>query len=392
MNDVYKIYTSTFLMGIALAISVISTVYQLANGLSQTQIATISSLFFISYALLEIPTGGIADTYGHKKSVVWGLVAHGISILLIGILPDFRMFVISSLLAGLGYALQSGAYSSLIHDVLTNLNKSAYYIKVQGRVSAYLLFGTLVASPVVSYLYQYSSQLPYILSSVFLFLSAILVHSVKWKLRKDKPSLSLYFQSIKRGVQISLKNKRIIALIILGVVLFLGGNLFANNISQPLQLNLGIKIVQLGLVAAIISGAKAMTSAYAYTLYQKFGGLNSLIGSIIVTALIFFGLTQISGVFGIILILFLYIMAAYKDQIILTLLQNEASNPERSTIISTYSFLTFILVGLTMPLGGLSIDYLGVSTTLLIIAAITIMLGLFGLFIYSNNIKSSEGL
>lgn len=85
-------------MGAAYAVAVIETLYRLSNGLNQTEIALLSSVFFICYALLEIPTGGFADTFGHKTSVFWGLVIHAFAPLIVAINPIFPIFLTGSVL------------------------------------------------------------------------------------------------------------------------------------------------------------------------------------------------------------------------------------------------------------------------------------------------------
>ena len=109
MKEIHKIYSANFLMGAAYSVAVIETLYRLSHGLDQTQIALLSSVFFISYALLEIPTGGFADTFGHKKSVFLGLVIHALAPLLVGLSPTYSMFLIGAVLAGLE------SHSSLEH-------------------------------------------------------------------------------------------------------------------------------------------------------------------------------------------------------------------------------------------------------------------------------------
>lgn len=145
----------------------------------------------------------------------------------------------------------------------------------------------------------------------------------------------------------------------------------------------------LGVIAAVISGFKALISAFAYRFFQKTGSYSSLLLSIIISILAFWGLSQMTGLIGLIFILLLFLGAAYKDQIILILLQNEASGEERSTIISTYSFLTFILVGISMPLGGWTIDNFDMMNTLIVLAIITFIFGLIGLVLYKSNIKTT---
>ena len=393
MKEINKIYLANFLMGVAYSIAVIETLYRLSNGLSQTQIALLTSLFFICYSVLEIPTGGIADTFGHKKSVLWGLVVHAFAPLMVGLSPTYPVFLIGSVLAGLGIALQSGAFSSLTHDILNRLGKGEEYIKVQGRTSAYLLVGTLVASPLVSVLYSGHPRLTYLISSFTLFLAAALIYLVKWEFKGDKPSINIYLQKITKGVTLSFANKRVLGLIILGSALFFSGSLYANNINQPLQITIGVNVALLGIIAAVFSGFKAIVSAVAYKFFQRIGSYISLLLSIVVTTIAFLVLSQINSFVGLVFMLLLFLMASYKDQIILTLLQKEVSSEERSTMISTYSFLTFIIVGITMPLGGYGIDNFGMNSTLIVLALVTLVFGLVGLKVYksSHSIDTIKG-
>ncbi|OGG26898.1 hypothetical protein A2960_01985 [Candidatus Gottesmanbacteria bacterium RIFCSPLOWO2_01_FULL_39_12b] len=388
MKEINKIYLANFLMGVAYSIAVIETLYRLSNGLSQTQIALLTSLFFICYSVLEIPTGGIADTFGHKKSVLWGLVVHAFAPLMVGLSPTYPVFLIGSVLAGLGIALQSGAFSSLTHDILNRLGKGEEYIKVQGRTSAYLLVGTLVASPLVSVLYSGHPRLTYLISSFTLFLAAALIYLVKWEFKGDKPSINIYLQKITKGVTLSFANKRVLGLIILGSALFFSGSLYANNINQPLQITIGVNVALLGIIAAVFSGFKAIVSAVAYKFFQRIGSYISLLLSIVVTTIAFLVLSQINSFVGLVFMLLLFLMASYKDQIILTLLQKEVSSEERSTMISTYSFLTFIIVGITMPLGGYGIDNFGMNSTLIVLALVTLVFGLVGLKVYKSSLKA----
>lgn len=391
MREINKIYFSNFLIGAAYSIAVIETLYRLTNGLNQTQIAVLSSVFFICYSLLEIPTGGIADTFGHKTSVFWGLIVHALAPLIVGLSPTYYVFLAGSMLAGLGIALQSGAFSSLVHDILNRLGKSEEYIKIQGRTSAYLLIGTLVASPLVSIIYKDYPRIPYFLSSAALFMAALLIYLVKLELRDSKPSMQIYLQKIKRGVVLSIANRRVLGLTILGTSLFFSGSLFANNINQPLQIAVGIEVAALGIIAAVISGFKALVSAFSYKIFQKIGIDFSLLISVVIPVATFLILSRINTPIGLIFISLLFLAAAYKDQIILTLLQKEASIEERSTMISVYGFLTFILVGATMPLGGYSIDVFGMKNTLLILAIFTFVVGLTGISIFKKG-KKYRGL
>jgi len=67
MKEINKIYTASFFQGFGIVASVTYTLFFLSNGLTQTQIGALFSIFMISLAFLEIPTGAFADTLGHKS-------------------------------------------------------------------------------------------------------------------------------------------------------------------------------------------------------------------------------------------------------------------------------------------------------------------------------------
>ena len=163
MKEIYKIYSAAFFGGLASSAAVISTLYFLANGINQSQIAILLSAFMFSYAIFEIPTGGIADTFGHKTSVYLGIIIGALSFLFIGLSHNFYLFFMAMVLAGLSGALESGAYSSLIHDVLRKLGKTDEFIKVQGRMGSSFLVGTLIAAPFMSIIFRSNIRFPYIL-------------------------------------------------------------------------------------------------------------------------------------------------------------------------------------------------------------------------------------
>ena len=215
-----------------------------------------------------------------------------------------------------------------------------------------------------------------------------MIYLVKWEFKGDKPSINIYLQKITKGVTLSFANKRVLGLIILGSALFFSGSLYANNINQPLQITIGVNVALLGIIAAVFSGFKAIVSAVAYKFFQRIGSYISLLLSIVVTTIAFLVLSQINSFVGLVFMLLLFLMASYKDQIILTLLQKEVSSEERSTMISTYSFLTFIIVGITMPLGGYGIDNFGMNSTLIVLALVTLVFGLVGLKVYKSSLKA----
>lgn len=384
MREIYKIYASTLFVGLALSVSVISTLFYLDNGLTQGQIAVIFSAFMIGLALLEIPTGGIADTFGHKTSVFLGISVHAISSLVTALSSSFEMFLFAMILAALGFALVSGAYSSLIHDILNKLGKVEEFTKVNGRMGTMLLVGPLITSPLMSVIYTSNIRYPYFLAFALLVVAAIFMYLVKWEFKGSKPTLNIYLQKIKNGLLSVIKSKPMTGLILISIGLGFSRSLFYQNINQPYQLNIGVSLALIGTVAAIISGADALVSAFAHRLFNKISANLSLLLIIVVSAISLFLLSQINTLFGLLPILIFLMIHTYRETVIQMLYQKESQDSSRATMISTTSFLTYIFVGLMLPIGGAGIDTLGMRNILAILGGLTIMIGLLGLFVYNR--------
>lgn len=71
--------------------------------LSQSQLGLIASLFFLAYAVLQIPVGMAADRLGRRLVLlVPGFVLFGIGTLLSGLSPTYGFLLFASVLTGLG--------------------------------------------------------------------------------------------------------------------------------------------------------------------------------------------------------------------------------------------------------------------------------------------------
>ncbi|MFD1556484.1 MFS transporter [Paraburkholderia silviterrae] len=94
--------------------SILSPVQELVRqqfGLSNGAVGLISSVFFIVYAIAQIPSGILGDRMGRIKLITVGFVIFGIATLLTGVtglMHLFALFLIMRAMAGLGEGLYYG--------------------------------------------------------------------------------------------------------------------------------------------------------------------------------------------------------------------------------------------------------------------------------------------
>jgi MFS family permease len=82
--------------------AVIALDIQSSFGLSGTLLGVLGSAYFYSYAIMQLPTGLMADSWGPRKTVSVFFVVAGIGSLLMGLAPNLTVAVAGRVLVGLG--------------------------------------------------------------------------------------------------------------------------------------------------------------------------------------------------------------------------------------------------------------------------------------------------
>ncbi len=100
------------------------------------QLGTLSAIYFFVYALMQIPSGVIADTLGTRTSVISGNLVAGIGSICFGLAPGFEMACLGRFLVGLGV--------SVVFVSIMKNNSVWFHEKVFAMMSGLtLLFGNL---------------------------------------------------------------------------------------------------------------------------------------------------------------------------------------------------------------------------------------------------------
>ena len=384
MKEINKIYLVHFLAGLSNIASVTFTLYFLSHGLQQFQIAQFFGIFMIIMAIFNIPTGAIADIFGHKLSVFIGLVLQSLSFFLFFAYPNYLGILMGFLASGLGLAFQSGALSSLIYEILRKENLHEDFQKVVGRAGGYMLIAGIIASPVGSFIYKANPSLPYFLSFLFFAFASLVTIFIKWEFTKKTSSLGLYVDIISSGIKLTIKNRILVSIVIIGSVLTLGRLLLNQNILQPYQINIGLDVSYIGVTAAVISAVGAFISFNAYKFYQKFGRFLSILLIIFLPAICAIFLSFINSLLSLSFIILFYVGHGLRDPIFSHITQEEVVSDKRATMASTIGFLTSIIAGVLLPVWGKGLDLFGIPNILFLLGIFTLIFGGMGFYILES--------
>jgi sugar phosphate permease len=99
---------------------------------SGTRLGALSAIYFAVYALMQIPSGVIADTLGTRTSVISGNLVAGLGSILFGMATGFEMACAGRFLVGLGV--------SVVFISITKNNSVWFHEKVFGIMSGLTLF------------------------------------------------------------------------------------------------------------------------------------------------------------------------------------------------------------------------------------------------------------
>ena len=119
-----------------------------ARGISLFQVGLLTGLYSATIVLLELPTGGLADTVGRKPVTLLSFIVTLGSLTAFLFALSFPVYVLAFILMGVGRALSSGALDSwfvdslLDHDPETDLQPPLAQADTLGTVG--LTVGTLL--------------------------------------------------------------------------------------------------------------------------------------------------------------------------------------------------------------------------------------------------------
>ncbi|MEK7704376.1 MAG: MFS transporter [Myxococcota bacterium] len=141
--------------------------YQRRVGLSDQQIFSIQSIYYLAFLFLELPTGLIADRFGYRQALRLGAAVLLVANVLPVASPSFLGFLWHWVLIALARSLISGASSAYLYEYLLGHNAAEQYKRIEGGARAYGLVAKVLVWPTVGLLMSWHMPLPYWITALF---------------------------------------------------------------------------------------------------------------------------------------------------------------------------------------------------------------------------------
>ena len=150
--------------------------------LNRQQLGLISSLFFLAYAAMQLPTGWLADRFGRKLLLVPGYLLFGVTTALSAIAPSYGVFLLLAVVSGAGEGTYYPTQFSLSSEVIPR--------RFRGLGSAIINCGQAVGISlgfIVSGFVAFNLSAGWRASFAVLGIATIIAGAVIWLLIREHP-------------------------------------------------------------------------------------------------------------------------------------------------------------------------------------------------------------
>ena len=359
-------------------IAILVLFYQ-ERGLSFSQIMILQSVYYFAKVLSEVPTGAWADRVGRKKLLVLGSFFHSLAYLLIFFSHSLIPFIVGEIIAGISMSLAYGADSALAYDTLKSLGRGDEYQRVEGNANSMRYLGFALFAPVGGLLATINLALPYLASSIGIFVSGLIALTfvepprenesvVDSKLKARRKS----YYEIQKSLNLLLADKKI-----LWFVLFFSAVFLATRLGfwtyQPYMKTVGLPLSLFGVVLAFFHLFSALVSKYADKLE---GVLKEKLMLFIMPTLVvisFVLLSRFLFLWSISFILIQQVTTAMHEPILKSYLNRYTPSEVRATMLSIQHMAGNAAFAVFAPFLGSLVDQFRLENALLIFALVIIL-------------------
>lgn len=144
------------------------------RGYALAGFASLTSIYYGSVVLAQLPTGLLADRLGRRLVLVLGPLAQAFGALAIALSHSFAGFALGQALLGVGQALLASAGSAALFDSLRDLGRETDYLRVEAIATVFRLLGTSLAFAAGGLIGAlFGVEAPYLATAVFVFVAAL---------------------------------------------------------------------------------------------------------------------------------------------------------------------------------------------------------------------------
>ncbi|BFH69647.1 MFS transporter [Paenibacillus dendritiformis] len=352
-------------------------------GINNAQLGLINSVFFLAYAILQIPAGTLGDRLGRKNVLVPGYILFGLATAFTGIVNSFFMLLLARIITGVGegtyygpqYALSSEAIPEKVRTVGTAVINSGQAI---GISLGYITASTLTLENGLNW------RIPFYIMAIPTIITALLI----WFVIKEKPRK---FNVEARGAdtnqggtrKISMfslfKNRNLSLTFIMVFCSLYGFFAILTWLPQYLQTERGYQGSDVGFISSLVPWASIPGALFFGYLSDKFGRRKPLVFILVPIAALSIYLvvyTQSDAAMMFALIVYGLTGKLALDPVLVAFVADNAPKEAYSTAFGLYNFIGMSSSILAPYITGYLVDTTGSMRSGFFLAMVLLFIGL----------------
>ena len=292
---------------VILGVSIISPVlpqYALSFSIPVALVGWAVSAYALARVVMDIPAGFLADRFGRKRNMVFGLILIILSAIAAGTANNYVWLILARIVQGLGSALYMTSATTWVAQVTAGESRGRYMSLYSGLILAGASFGPTIGGYVAV---QFGLHAPFFAYAVFAFIG--LMATLPLKETTDSVQTTQSRMRMRDIPSVLLNRPFLIVNCSVLALFFLRSGLRSTLVPLYASLNLGLSADKIGILLTVAAVATAVCtfpsgflsdrvgrkkpimaclflSGIVALLIPLQGSLNSLIG-----IMVFFGLS-----------------------------------------------------------------------------------------------------
>ena len=350
------------------------------NGLNLQQVMILQGIYSFMVAVMEIPSGYLADIFGRKNTLILGSIFCFLGFLIISLSFNFWYFFTGEIILGIGSSFISGADSAILYDSLAESKKEDEYTKVEGVAYGIGNFSEAIAGICGGLLAEISLRLTWevqvVIAALIIPFTFLLIEPKVHQENKLPKSFRAIWQVVKFSL---LENKLLKWLIILSSSIGFA-TLSLAWFAQPYFKSINMPLKYFGFAWAFLNLTTGFSSINAYRVQEILSKKSFLIFISLGISIPLFFLSKSTAILGLIMITTIYVIRGLATPVMRTYINDITPSNMRATVLSIRSFCIRVTFAIMAPLMGWIADIYTLKQSFLLLAIIVGISGLIASF------------